>query len=50
MKQFFLDALDNIKHGLIAMWTTFTPVMKASIIASCTGFLFGCAVTLALVC
>lgn len=35
------DAADNIKHGLVAMWESFTPVVQASIISAAVGFVLG---------
>ena len=36
-----VDAFENIRFGLGAMWASFTPVVRASIISSCVSFVLG---------
>lgn len=35
------DALDNIKHGLLAMWVAFPPVAQALILGLVVGAVLG---------
>lgn len=44
------DARDNVRHGLMAMWDSFSPVVRASIISTLVGFIFGGALALAFLC
>lgn len=37
----FRDAAENIKMGLVAMWVGFSPIVRASIISTVTGFVLG---------
>lgn len=35
------DAAENIGMGLKAMWAGFSPVVRASIVCTCVGFVLG---------
>jgi len=44
------DAIDNFRAGIVAMWNSFSPVVRASIISTVAGFIFGGALALAFLC
>jgi len=35
------DAAENIGIGLRTMWASFTPVVRASLVCTCVGFVLG---------